>query len=103
MSDKDDGGPLGAALAGWDQLFRERELGAGHWSAADLHALVIATMKHDAQLICDHCAKDVPVYRDRHGQSHPWLHNGSTTGSSMSRCPASSIHEVIAQMEKARQ
>ncbi len=105
MSDKDDEGPLGAALAAWDQLFEERELGAGHWSAADLHALVIATMKRDTQLICYECGHphlDGAEMEAAIRQGGRWVHRFSGTDD-VRYCRAGPIHDLIAQMEKARQ
>lgn len=106
MTTTDDEGPLGATLAMWEHALKERELGAGIWSVADLHALILAVMKRDASLVCYNCAEaPESLYQAPSGD---WMHkeveavDGVGHRVQNTQCPASEILLVITEMEKAR-
>ncbi len=94
----EDEGPVGTALAMWDQIMQDLNGPQGWWSVAQLRALVIATMKRDAGLVCLCClGGSTPTKED----TPYWWHTEQARGSPNHRCNAGPIHDEITRLEKA--
>ena len=101
----DDEGPMGAALAMLGQIMEDRNGPQGWWTVAQLRALVVATMKRDAALICHNCAEAPDsLYQNGHGG---WMHreveavDGVGHRERNTPCLAANLQHTISELERA--